>query len=126
MLVKLSPDWNDPDLTHVIPVISNPKYEGPVGLPGIDPKLEEGHLRHVRGHQFEIKVLNAIKAHSEKEKLGLKIFHDIEICEEKLGALSQVFETDAITFDINQMFVLGFKRDHKTGVNFTNLLEFFV
>jgi hypothetical protein len=121
LIRKYNPEWNDPDLTSVTPVISDPKYEGPVGFPGIDPKLEEGHLRHVKGHQFEMKVLNAIKAYSEKEKLGLKIFHDVELCEEKLEALSQVFETDAITFDSKALFDLGFKKDHRTGKPIVNL-----
>jgi hypothetical protein len=78
LINRYNPGWNDPELTNVTPVISDPKYDGPIGFAGIDPKLEEGHLRHVRGQQFELEALNMIKKYSQTEKRGLKIFHDVE------------------------------------------------
>ena len=121
LINRYNPGWNDPDLTNVTPVISDPKYDGPIGFAGIDPKLEEGHVRHVRGQKFEIEVLKTIKAYSKMAKLGLKIFHDVEFCEEKLAALSSVFESNPITLEEKKLTDLGFKIDKRTGKPILNL-----
>ena len=121
LINRYNPGWNDPNVTNVTPVISDPKYDGPIGFAGIDPKLEEGHVRHVRGQKFEIEVLKTIKAYSKMAKLGLKIFHDVEFCKEKLAALSSVFESNPITFEEKKLTDLGFKIDKRTGKPILNL-----
>jgi hypothetical protein len=121
LIKTYNPEWKDSDLTHVIPVISDPKYEGPIDIAGIDPDLNEGHKKHVSGQRFELKVLKTLEIYSKNERIGLKIFHDVKFNREKLDALSQVFETDVTTFDTKKLSDLGFKKDFRTGTSIINL-----
>ncbi len=91
---SIVPKWKEVEQTLLIPVISDPKYEGPLGLPGVSKGTEKGHLDHVRGFASEIKVLDIYKSYSESESLGLKIFHDVPVEKVKLEALCDVFQTE--------------------------------
>ncbi len=43
--------------------------------------------------------MHSIKSYSENQNLGLKIFHGVEVKEEKLHALTSIFETPDIQLE---------------------------
>ena len=60
-------------------------------MEGMKDSVEKGHLDHVRGFKFEMKVLNLLKNWGRDSGLNLKLFHDIPIQSEKLEALCNAF-----------------------------------
>jgi hypothetical protein len=67
-----------------------------------------------------MKVLRRFQNLSQGKGLGLKMFHDIEMREEKLEALCEAFQTGMPILDQSKLSRLRFKKD-KTGSYILNL-----
>ena len=87
------PDWKTK--TIVVPRIPDLKYEGPIGLPGVEPEIEKTHQGFVTGQNNEAKVLQMFETFSESEKKSLKIFHDLQSNKPKMKALRNAFDFDS-------------------------------
>ena len=93
----------------VIPAISDPKYEGPVGLKGVSEGTERGHSSSIIGSENEMSVLKSFRNFSQRNQLGLKIFHDVAIERQKLSALSDAFGVEMP--EIDSKFLSEFKNN---------------
>jgi len=84
-------------------------------LPGVKSTTEQGHMDHIKGFKNEMKVLRTFEQLSIKEKLGLKIFHDIEIEEGKLEALCAAFGCKATLDELHDKneILSKFRKDSK-------------
>jgi hypothetical protein len=87
------PDWKNK--TIVVPIIPDLKYEGPIGFPGVLPKIEETHKGLVKGQNNEAKVLKVFETFSRSHKKALKIFHDLHSNKTKMKALRNAFGFDS-------------------------------
>ena len=76
----------------MFPIYPNLKYEGPVRIAGINLDREEGHNNNIRGQETEIKVIEAISSQSELRKLGLKIFHGVQVTNAKMEAFCDIYQ----------------------------------
>jgi hypothetical protein len=87
------PDWKNK--TIVVPRIPDLKYEGPIGFPGVLPRIEKSHQDRVKGQNNEAKVLKVFEAFSKSHKKALKIFHDLDYNKMKMKALCNAFGFDS-------------------------------
>ena len=99
--------WNATEYTLVIPAISDPKYEGPIGFKGVSEGTERGHSSSIVGSDNEMSVLKSFTNFSQRNQLGLKIFHDVVIERQKLCALSDAFGVEIP--EIDPKFLSEFK-----------------
>ena len=109
-----NPSFQDEEKTLMFPIYPNLKYEGPVGIAGIDTNTEKGRNNNIRGQEIEIKVIEAIFNHSKKQKLGLKIFHGVQITEAKMEAFCDIYQNSMPQFDseIIQSYDKGERKGH--------------
>ena len=104
-LENTNPSWNSKPETQVFPLITDPRYEGPIGLSGISDETDRGHRDHLRGHYLEVFVSKFFEKLSLEENYGWKIFGNVNIRDEKLEVLADVLQTEPIVIPDNVRFV---------------------
>ena len=95
IFIEFAEECNKVKTTLRFPQNSNPRYEGPIGLPSTDGMegKEKGHIDLIRGFESEMKVIDCLEKISVERNLGLKIFHNVPLQSDILLALCDVFQT---------------------------------
>ncbi len=104
-LENSNPSWNSKPETQVFPLITDPRYEGPIGLSGVSPKTDKGHMDHLVGHNLEVFVSKFFERFSLEKNSGWKIFCNVNIRDERLEVLADVLQTGPIVIPDNVRFV---------------------
>ena len=108
LLNKFFPNW--PNRTVTIPTIAELQYFGPVGLPGVDPKVEESHVGQIRGQKNEARVLKIVEDTSRKNNQKMTLFHGMKITSHRIADLRHVFQLDLVWEGVMEVDIVALNK----------------